>query len=122
MSKTVAFFVLVVILVVIDALVGDNIVGNFFLGMISVGITRYSVERFDSDAVEAAASIGFGILLVPYFLYLLWYALFGAYTVPSEVATNYLVSYVTDNFLTSIPSTLIGAIGTAVIEGFVDVF
>jgi hypothetical protein len=47
---------------------------------------------------------------------------FGAHTVPSEVATNYLVSYVNDNFLTSIPSTLVGAIGTAIIEGLVDTF
>jgi hypothetical protein len=104
------------LLVIVNILVGDNAVSNFFLGMVSAVIALATKKYFDSDVASLVGSFLFGMLLIPYFGYLFWYAVIGARTVPASVATNYLVDYVNRNFISSLPSTFAGGFGAWLIE------
>lgn len=121
MNKRLAFIVLVIVLLILNFAIGDDILGNFFLGIVSALIAIGTRRYFEYNDVTAfAAAVGLGILFAPFFLYLLWYAVVGVNQVSSAMASNYLVDYVTQNFVVSIPSTFVGTVGASIVDSFGD--
>jgi hypothetical protein len=118
LNKPLAYFLLLLFVIALNVAAGTNIAGNFLLGIFSAIIAIETRRYFDSDVVSFASTILLGVVLAPYFGYLLWYAAIGARSVPAQAATDYLVSYVNDNFISSIPSTFVAAIGASIIDGF----
>lgn len=116
MNKGWAFAALVVILLILNLLVGGDILGNFLLGILSAVIAVLARRFRGGNPVSFVGSLVMAIILVPYFAYLVWFAVLGARTLPAEVATEYLVNYTTQNFVLSLPSTIAAGLGAWVVE------
>jgi len=120
LGKAAACFVLFIALVIVNIVVGNNMLGNLFLGILSAILTIGTKRYFNSDLAGLAGAFCLGVAMAPYFLYLLWYALVGVQEVSAQVASNYLVDYVNQNFITAIPSTFTGGFGAWIVEAFSD--
>ena len=120
LSKGVVFFGLGLILLLLNFLVGGDVVSNFILGIIST-IVAIALRRFVGENVTSfVGSLILAILLIPFFVYLSWFALVGARTLLSQVASQYLIEYITQNSILSLPSTVAGTIGGWLVELITD--
>jgi hypothetical protein len=68
-------------LFLLNVVVGGDVIGNFCLGIVSAAIALAARRLFRMNVSSLASSLGLGILLVPFFAYLLWFAAFGAKTI-----------------------------------------
>jgi hypothetical protein len=108
-----------VFLLFLNGFVGGDIIGNLLLGMVSAVIALWTRAKFNTNLPGLIATLFLGVALVPYFGYLLWYAALGAREgVPSDQASAFLVKYVMDNFISSLPSTIAAGLGGWIIDSF----
>jgi hypothetical protein len=116
LSKGLAFLGLVAFLLILNLVVGVDFIGNFLLGILSATIAVFARRFLGSNAASVAESLVTGIFFIPYFAYLVWFAVIGARILPAEVASTFLINYVTSNFVLSLPSTIVGGLGAWVVE------
>jgi uncharacterized membrane protein len=109
-----------VILVIVYFAIGNNLWANFVLGILSYFITTASMRFFKKDAEAVATSVFLGILFIPVFGYILVWYFFFVKTIPAQTVTNTLGNYITNNLVLSLPSTIAGLVGAAIVESILS--
>lgn len=114
------FVVVFLGLVAVNIIPNSNIYGNFLLGIIAalsaVAIARY----FDSDSAGLAGAVCVGMIMVPFFAYLFFYATVGVHGVSAQAAPSNFGDYMVRSLITAIPSTITGGIGAWIVEASAD--